>query len=56
MRNETEEARHRRDAERFRRLSVHAADPALRRVLAALAEQHARIANRLAALNERMES
>jgi len=45
----SEEARHRMEAERFRRLADLSADPALKSILARIAEAHRGIAERLTA-------
>jgi hypothetical protein len=49
MSDELTEARHRRDAETFRRLSARSTDAALKKMLTAIADLHDRIADRLAA-------
>jgi hypothetical protein len=46
--DETAEARHRRDAKTFRNLSARSTDAALKRMLAAIADLHEKIADHLA--------
>jgi hypothetical protein len=46
--DETAEARHRRDAKHFRNLSARSTDAALKRMLAAIADLHDKIADHLA--------
>jgi hypothetical protein len=46
--DETVEARHRRDAKTFRNLSARSTDAALKRMLAAIANLHEKIADHLA--------
>jgi hypothetical protein len=49
MLDETAEARHRREAERFRSLAAGAHDPTLRRLFVKIAELHQQISDQLAA-------
>jgi hypothetical protein len=52
---ETTEARHRQNARHFRHLGGRAQDPQIQRLLLAIADLHARIADRLAALKARSQ-
>jgi hypothetical protein len=55
MTERSEERRHKMEAERFRRLSSHCADPKVKLKLRQIAAMHGAIADEFRALNDRLE-